>query len=120
MAFTAKFQGLPRQDPEDYVEDVEVGARNIPDLDEREKVMKSLFRSGLRGEAKKWYCKKTRENKTWDKLRDNFVKIFSLRRMDQDRRLGAQVNAFGRRAKETFGGIREESHRLGRSTWGGP
>lgn len=102
MAFTAKFHGMPRQDPEDYLEDVEVGARTVTDVIEKEKVMKSLFRSGLRGEAEKWYRKQSKDNKEWEKLRENFVKRFPLRRTDQDRGLGAQVNAFGRRSGETL------------------
>lgn len=104
MGFGGQFHGSGREAPDDYIEDVLIAAMSAAAGDGamQERVAKSYFRTGLRGEARKWYDRLADEEKEWGRLQSTFTARFKRRTVTQNMGLAAQVNAFTRRQDETL------------------
>lgn len=83
--FTSTFSGAPGEDPEEYLEKVEVfGMRVAPnDNIHRKKEITITFRSGLRDRARQdWYLKLLIDKRKWGIVEDLFRKRFQIRETD--------------------------------------
>lgn len=105
MGFERTFSGLPGEDPAEYIEDVELEAITLyhSEEDMQERLTKSYFRRGLRGEAYKWYRRQSKEcRSSWEQLKTVFKEWFCARRIDLDRGIAVRVNSFARRIGESL------------------
>lgn len=102
-SFTSTFSALPGEAPEEYLEEVDIYGKQAERDNEllRNQLMLMAFRTGLRGEARKWYLKLSTENRKWNQLQTSFVKRFKLRDLDVRQGIATQVYTFQRRKDKT-------------------
>ncbi|RYC63902.1 hypothetical protein CHU98_g2314 [Xylaria longipes] len=103
------FEGRPGEDPEEYIEDVELHADQLTESKKGEKtdvfppIVRSIFRKGLRGEARDWYLNLSSEKrKDWKELQDGLKRRFPLRVVKADPGLASMIDNLDRRPSETL------------------
>ncbi|KAI1458129.1 hypothetical protein F4805DRAFT_457042 [Annulohypoxylon moriforme] len=99
------FEGKPGDDPNDFLEDIEIETtqRSGPDADDalKEKIRKSLFRNALKGEPKNWYRNLPKDKKDkWEELTKQLIERFPWRASSSKYKFSAKVEEFERNAGE--------------------
>ncbi|KAI1474188.1 hypothetical protein F4774DRAFT_415121 [Daldinia eschscholtzii] len=99
------FEGLPGDDPQDYLDDIMIAARQTVSADaseeDRSNLAKPLFRNGLRGEPKKWYRNTAVGRRAdWAQLQEAFRRRFPWRASSDNAQLTAKIEQFERQANE--------------------
>lgn len=102
------FEGTQGEDPTEYIDDVELCAKDSftgrePSADELDVKKRSVFRRGLRGDAREWYHHLDADTRrSWTKLQEGIRKRFPLRVRNRDLGLGARIDSFDRQAGESL------------------
>ena len=98
------FEGLLGESPKEYTDDLELYVKELdPAMKEeiRETKLRSLFRNGLRGNAKSWYLQLPESKRAkYDSLKSSLDKRFPVRVRTNDAGLASRIDNFERQSRE--------------------